>query len=209
MNQPRQPSSQRVRLAVTTAMLAAGLGALAIVAQASVGESTAIPGAFRGVDWKSLSVPSGACDTGHSVRLVNGSATAASRHWPGVRQVELYLDQESYGELGAGASAAAVDVWCSGPGGMADDQLADVWVIYTANAGHLQLIGVVSARAPATKPGVHTSVIGAVNFRRGAIVADEAWYKPSDPTCCPSGRATSTWTYSNGALTYRGTSVAR
>jgi hypothetical protein len=203
---PAQPSVRRLRMTLAAALLAAVLGGLAIAAQASAAELSAPPAAFRAADWKTLVVPNAACSTSHSVRLVGGSATAASRHWPGVSRVELYLAAETYGELGA-QSAAAVDLWCSSPGGMADDQLANVWLVYTSDAGQLRLVGVISARAPARAPGTHVSLLGAISFRGDSIVAAESWYKPSDPTCCPSGRAASTWSYANGALSYRGTTI--
>jgi hypothetical protein len=204
-----QPSVRWLGMALVAARLAVALAALAIAAQASAALMAAPAAAFAGVDWKTLSVPGAACSTAQSVRLVEGSATAASRHWPGVSRVALSVATETYGELGAGRSVAAVDVWCSSPGGMADDELANVWLVYTSAAGHLHLVGVISVRAPAPTPGVHVSLIGAVSFHADSITAAESWYKPSDPTCCPSGRATSTWSYANGALSYSGTTIAR
>jgi hypothetical protein len=48
---------------------------------------------------------------------------------------------------------------------------------------------------------MHPPLIDSVMVQTGKIVVNERWYKSQNPDCCPSGKATTTWTYRDGRLT--------
>jgi hypothetical protein len=42
---------------------------------------------------------------------------------------------------------------------------------------------------------------GGIEIQPGQITVKEGWYGPSDATCCPTGQATTVWTFGQGAIT--------
>jgi hypothetical protein len=104
-----------------------------------------------------------------------------------------------YGDLdGDGQDEAALVVGCSNGGGTADGFLAYAQVVFTAGKKSPRAIAVVTPQqrhAPNVLPTLLRVVI-----RRSQVIAREAWYGENDGTCCPSGRSTTTWRYTNGRL---------
>jgi hypothetical protein len=177
-----------------------GEGAYTALPRGALELHSALPAAIRQVDWKTLTVPASLCGTAHAVPLVAGSASAASTRWPGTPRVAIRLAGETYGDLDrSGEDAAAVDLTCSNLSGMADGELADGWLVYLDRGG-LHLVGELTTRGMPQAAGLNPTIIGSVAIEPGRLTAREVFYRPSDPTCCPSGRATALWRYHDGTV---------
>jgi hypothetical protein len=77
---------------------------------------------------------------------------------------------------------------CNNGGGTADGILVFGWVIFSGADVKLSVVGVVIPRVQPAAPVT-------IAIERGRIIAHEAVYGRSDPTCCASGRASTIWTY--------------
>jgi hypothetical protein len=147
------------------------------------------------------------------IHLVGGTAIVKDSPWPGLPYVHADLDAVRYGDIaGPGPGQAALDIWCDNGGGTADGQLADAWVIFTAAVHGPQVIGVLTPQQPFS-PGVHVPYFndeaGGIVMAPGTVVVHELWYGPGDFTCCPSDRATTTWSYKGGRLQVETTTVTK
>ncbi|MCW2673839.1 MAG: hypothetical protein JWP14_2428 [Frankiales bacterium] len=117
-----------------------------------------------------------------------------------------------YGDLeGAGVSDAAVPLACDNNGGTADGQLLFSIAIFSGKGGDRHLIGLVT---PRVQPKAnHVTIIGtfddAVVITPHRLFVQEVFYGTHDPTCCPSGRATTTWTFQLGRLKPAASRVTR
>jgi len=151
------------------------------------------------VNWAEVTLPGSICGASHRIRLHHHLAVVASsrwRSWPRVT-VDAGWNPVVYGNLdGDGQDEAALVVDCNNGGGTADGVLAYAQAIFTAAGNSPRVIGVVTPQRPDT----YGAPLLTVSIRRGKIVAHEAWYGPNDGTCCPSGRATTNWTYAHGSL---------
>ena len=107
----------------------------------------------------------------------------------------------TYGQLGGVGPAVAVDVVCSNNGGTADGQIRFADVVFRGSATRVRLVGLITPRQPHSSNVSHVPLLGKVKWVDGRIVVAEYWYGPNDPTCCASGRATTTWAYRTGKLT--------
>lgn len=103
-----------------------------------------------------------------------------------------------YGDLdGDGRDEAALVVDCDSGSATADGVYAYAQVIFRIAGTKATAFGVVT---PRVQPKAELPTLLTVTIRRGSIVAHEAFYGPHDGTCCPSGRATTIWTYTSHAL---------
>jgi hypothetical protein len=97
----------------------------------------------------------------------------------------------AYGDLdGTGHDTAGIGIGC-GIGGSA--RLGPGYLIYNGNGGHLNLLGTVSRQYP-------NADVASVEIQPGRIVSHEEYPVGDDPHCCPSGRATTVWSYKGGKL---------
>jgi hypothetical protein len=151
---------------------------------------------LHNVNWPDASIPGQFCDVPGTVRLNGGTATASSSRWGNVELNEY--PPVIYGNLGSSVGEiAAVNVWCT-VGATADAQRSDSYIIFTGAGGKLAAIGAI---VPQEQPaGVHVSLIHTITISPGTVTEHESWYRQDDPTCCPSGKATTVWTYANGKL---------
>ena len=161
------------------------------------------------VDWKDVSVPGVVCEAPHAIRLRNGSATINSPAGL-VTMTSRVVARETtvvFGNLeGDRDDAAAVNVSCSSPGGTADGEIADSWVIYRSQGSALRILGTLAPKQPAETGLPHVPYFdissGGLTLRPGRITVREVWYGAGDATCCPSEAATTVWTVGHrGALT--------
>jgi hypothetical protein len=104
-----------------------------------------------------------------------------------------------YGDVdGDGHDEALVPLWCNNNGGTADGALLYSLAVFTGRAGSVQPIGLITPRQQ--PPDELPTLLLVSRVSPGQIVIDETWYGPKDGTCCPSGTATTTWTYTSGQL---------
>lgn len=165
------------------------------------------------VDWKNIKVPGSACGVDHDVQLVNGEATVHSPRFADYDLVGFSLDVHAYddgvvyGDLdNDGFDEAAVSVWCDNRGGTAAGQLGQEWVIFT-DARQPRVVGSIAPQH-GSDTGYHIPYIGRPIFMApGRVVALESFYGKNDMTCCPTGQAITTWSYSNGKLAVEETAI--
>ena len=116
------------------------------------------------------------------------------------------------GELQSGSQdVAALDVWCTNTGGTAEGQIDNSWVIYAVESGTLRVLGTLVPQQPSSAKPPHVPYFESepegILIQPGKITVHELWYASGDGTCCPSIRATTVWTYTDGVL--RPTSTTR
>jgi hypothetical protein len=153
---------------------------------------------IHAVDWGDVSVPGAVCHAPHAIRLHQGSATINAPAGLGTSRVVARETTVVFGRLqGAREDAAAVNVSCSTPGGTADGELADSWVIYRSHGSALRILGTLAPEQPAETGLPHVPYFdvdsGGITLHRGTITVRELWYATGDATCCPSETATTVW----------------
>ncbi len=164
---------------------------------------------LQAVGWQNETLPAAVCKASSPIRLHNHIARISHTGFgdvnsfgsdPDLVQVAAAYDV-TYGQLGGLGPAAAVDVACSNNGGTADGQIRFADVVFSGSATSVRPVGLITPRQPHSSNVSHVPLLGTVKWVDGQIVAAEYWYGPNDPTCCASGRATTTWVYRAGKLT--------
>ena len=185
---------------------AAALAAVVGVAGVASAQTT-LP--LQAVGWRNEALPGGACRASRPIRLRNHVAQISHTRFgdvnssganPDLVQVRAAYDV-TYGHLGGVGPAAAVDVVCSNNGGTADGQIRFAEVVFSGSATSVRAVGLITPQQPRRAKVSHVPLLGRVKWAHGRIVVAEYWYGPNDPTCCASGRATTTWAYRTGKLT--------
>jgi hypothetical protein len=159
------------------------------------------------VDWSDVTLPGAACGASHPIRVRDGHASISpvpqrfsKDSFYGKRAVNVDSDWDPvvFGDLTrGGGSDAGIVVSCNNGGGTADGALLYSWVVFSGAHGRLSPIGVVTPRVQSPR---ELPTLLEITIEPGAVVAHESFYGATDPTCCASGRATTVWTYANGAL---------
>ncbi|MFD5825488.1 hypothetical protein [Lentzea sp. NPDC060358] len=158
------------------------------------------PDDLRQVDWSRVTLPAEFCGVEELVRFSGGEAKATSKKWG---EVALWLNTENYvryGDIDAdGRDEAALDVGCDNGGGTSSSELAFGFVVVRSAVGKLELVGEIAATIE--RDGlVHVPVLADPRFEKGVITVKEAWYRPSDANCCPSGASLTKWWLRDGRL---------
>lgn len=164
------------------------------------------------VDWANVTLPGAVCGFRRPIHLHrhNAFVKAIPRRFPDLRAnqresglpsgVAVYSGwtRVAYGDLdGRKGDEAGLVASCNNGGGTAGGALAYAWVIFKAREDRLSPLGIVTARV---QPGRELPTLLLIKIRRPKLEVREAWYGHRDGTCCPSGRAATTWTYSHGRL---------
>ncbi|MGA2925245.1 MAG: hypothetical protein ABSG43_04515 [Solirubrobacteraceae bacterium] len=180
----------------------------ALVGTAAVASAqTTLP--LQAVGWQNETLPGAVCRASSPIRLHNHIAQISRTGFgdvnsfgsdPDLVRVAAAYDV-TYGQLRGVGPAAAVDVVCSNNGGTADGQIRFADVVFSGSASGVRPVGLVTPRQPHNSNVSHVPLLGKVKWVDGRIVVAEYWYGSDDPTCCASGRATTTWAYRTGKLT--------
>jgi len=160
------------------------------------------------VDWNNVAVPGRSCLLTHDIQLHGGRAllpdnTNGHPVRPGsngTRYDDLELNGPVvYGDFEGGApDDAAVSLGCSNNGGTADGAILYSVAVYSGRTGRPVSLGLIT---PQHQPEhVLPTLLTVAAITPGTITVHEDWYGPNDMTCCPRGRATTTWTLSAGKL---------
>ena len=91
-------------------------------------------------------------------------------------------------------------VACKTEAATADRQLALALVAFDGTRSPPHLLAVLTPRQPSRDEADHTPLLSLAKVAAGRIVVREASYGSNDPTCCSTGRATTTWALDNGRL---------
>jgi hypothetical protein len=151
-------------------------------------------------DWSTVTMPGDVCGAAGPIHLHGHEAfNVRSSRWPAIPLVWVSGGGGLvYGDVtGDGHADAAFQASCNVPKSAAAGQLAFAVVVYKASSHGPTAIGVLRPQHPSS-PDSHVPLDRPVALRRGRVVVSEAFYGPRDGTCCPTGRATTTWTFSNG-----------
>lgn len=160
---------------------------------------------LRSVDWQNILAPGYACFLSDSIQLISGFALVPSEQGQrepnsdGPRYVRLsLLNEPVYGELAGYGPAVAVTFSCTNNSGTADGALLYSVGVYGAQGDNPVFL---SLLLPKNRPPGQMPTLVAPRFDAGRLVVGESFYGPQDKTCCPSKKASTTWTYSGGSLT--------
>jgi hypothetical protein len=157
----------------------------------------AAPTDLHDVNLARVSIPGAFCGIPGLVTFTDNEATATSSRWGPVHLSRL--PTVAYGNVqGDARSEAAVNVECDNRDGTADGQLAFASIVFAGVQRRLNVIGTVTPQE--NPPNQHVTLLTMVQLARQRVIAHEAWYRSSDPTCCPSGKAVTVWTLQNGYL---------
>jgi len=163
-------------------------------------------------NWNDAVLPGQVCGSNRPIHLHEGHAFVKSTRWPGTPRVHVFLSTVHDGALSTHQPVAALDVWCDNGGGTADGQLADSWVIESTAGAVPTVLGVLTPQQPAAYIVDHVPYFdqGKIAIDGGRIVVHELWYGPAgDPTCCPSGRAVSVWSFQHSGFVHVSTTVTK
>lgn len=155
------------------------------------------------VKWGDETVPGQVCRVKGPIRLHDGLAKLSHS---GFGPLDVSVTGPFYGDLGGGQQVAAVQVLCSNQGGTAAGQLADSIVVFSGAGGRLHSLGTLTPQYRPHAP-VHIPFIAVARIGAGHIVTTEYWYTSADPDCCPSGRATTTWSWNGHRFTAGRTTI--
>jgi hypothetical protein len=161
-----------------------------------------IPSAnLHAIDWSKVALPGGVCGSSRPIRPHDHyiRADVDLPWWNPV--VVSWSATPVYGDLdGDGRDEAALNGNCANGGGTASGQLAFFGVVFKAVGRSLRVVGIVTPRQPLTLDMTHVALGSVRSMGGGEVVVSEYRYGPYDGTCCPSGRAATTWIYSHGRL---------
>ncbi len=192
--------------ATALAGCAIAAGGSAVVATAW-GQGQQVGPPLQAVNWADSGLPGAVCKASKEIVLKNHTATLSKTGFGNVDshgdpdQVIVYgAGDVEYGTVGAAKEpAAAIDVMCSNNGGTADGQLRSARVMFGGQVGATKLLGIITPQHPSARDQ-HVPLLGKVTFSGGDLTVREYFYGANDPTCCASGRATTTWELSKGKL---------
>ena len=161
------------------------------------------------VDWKNIAVPGPSCLHTADIPLrsgrallpdnVNGHPTKPGSNGPCYDDLEAGT-AVAYGDFeGDGHDDAAVALDCNNNGGTADGLLLDSFAVYSGRTGTRTHLGLITPRHQ--PKDVLPTLPDITSIKPGVITVREFWYGPNDSTCCPSGRAITTWSLDAGKVT--------
>jgi len=222
-----------------TAPSSAGTGTPSLAASPSAAPVLAAtpspPPAFAAVDWARVTVTGRACFSSKPIRLhpktfldvdergtetrvrygaalipsAKGYPEDPSGNGPSYVQLTNTPTAIKYGRFGGQGQVpvAAVPFTCDNNGGTASGQLLFSIALYTRANGGLHLLGLITPRQE--RNDNHVTLLEIGSFSTSGLTVQEAWYGPSDATCCPTGQAISTWQYDAGKLCYVATRITK
>ena len=180
---------KNIKLIVSSLAAVTALAATALTTTG--GAAQAAPARTSGVNWSDVTIPGPLCKVSGPIKLHNGKAFV--RHSGFGMALDVFMTNVTRGSLGHGLQVAALQVWCDNTGGTADGQLAEGILVFDSPGGHPHLLGTLTPQLKGN-PMLHIPFI-VVNHveSSGHVAITEFFYNSANPTCCPSGRATTLW----------------
>ena len=180
---------KNIKLIASSLAAVAALAATALTTTGSAAQ--AAPARTSSVNWSDVTIPGQLCKVNGPITLHNGKAFV--RHSGFGMALDVLMTNVTRGNLGHGLQVAALQVWCDNTGGTADGQLAEGILVFDSPGGHPHLLGTLTPQLKGN-PMLHIPFI-VVNHveSTGHVAITEFFYDSANPTCCPSGRATTVW----------------
>jgi hypothetical protein len=177
---------KKIRLTILTAAAISALTATSAFALPDRGAPARVV-FVQHVNWGDVASPGRLCEVNGPIQLHNGSAKVSHS---GFGPIDVYTSSVTHGYLRHGLQVAALQIWCSLPGGTAASQLAEGLVVF---AGPAHVLGTLTPQyRPASEPHIPYITVARID-KSGHLTTTEYFYTPSNPDCCPSGRATTIW----------------
>jgi hypothetical protein len=180
---------KNIKLIVSSLAAVTALAATALTTTG--GAAQAAPARTSSVNWSDVTIPGQLCKVSGPIKLHNGKAFV--RHSGFGMALDVLMTSVTRGSLRHGLQVAALQVWCDNTGGTADGQLAEGILVFDSPGGHPHLLGTLTPQLKGN-PMLHIPFI-VVNHveSSGHVAITEFFYNSANPTCCPSGRATTLW----------------
>ena len=183
------PVKKNIKLIVSSLAAVTALAATALTTTGSAAQ--AAPARTSGVNWSDVTIPGQLCKVSGPIELHNGKAFV--RHSGFGMALDVLMTNVTRGSLGHGLQVAALQVWCDNTGGTADGQLAEGILVFDSPGGHPHLLGTLTPQLKGN-PMLHIPFIVVNHIEStGHVAITEFFYDSANPTCCPSGRATTVW----------------
>ena len=180
---------KNIKLIVSSLAAVTALAATALTTTGSAAQ--AAPARTSGVNWSDVTIPGQLCKVSGPIELHNGKAFV--RHSGFGMALDVLMTNVTRGSLGHGLQVAALQVWCDNTGGTADGQLAEGILVFDSPGGHPHLLGTLTPQLKGN-PMLHIPFIVVNHIEStGHVAITEFFYDSANPTCCPSGRATTLW----------------
>ena len=158
------------------------------------------------VDWGNVTVPGSWFGGPAEVKLTDGMAKGVHTTFDNeIQQLHAGTESVEYGDLdGDGKDEAALHVLVN-PTGVAPSDRARAWVIFRGGPDGPEVVGVLTPRVhpvnawdPVNESAPLPTFLESASITQGRVVVKESFYRSSEGSCCPSGRAITTWSYSGG-----------
>lgn len=183
------PVKKNIKLIVSSLAAVTALAATALTTTGSAAQ--AAPARTSGVNWSDVTIPGQLCKVSGPIELHNGKAFV--RHSGFGMALDVLMTNVTRGSLGHGLQVAALQVWCDNTGGTADGQLAEGILVFDSPGGHPHLLGTLTPQLKGN-PMLHIPFIVVNHIEStGHVAITEFFYDSANPTCCPSGRASTLW----------------
>ena len=180
---------KNIKLIVSSLAAVTALTATALTTTGSAAH--AAPARTSGVNWSDVTIPGQLCKVSGPIELHNGKAFV--RHSGFGMALDVLMTNVTRGSLGHGLQVAALQVWCDNTGGTADGQLAEGILVFDSPGGHPHLLGTLTPQLKGN-PMLHIPFIVVNHIEStGHVAITEFFYDSANPTCCPSGRASTLW----------------
>jgi hypothetical protein len=179
---------KKIWLAIVTAAAMSALAATTAFALPSRGAPARVAYVPQ-VNWGDVAIPGQLCEVDGPIQLHNGVAKVSRS---GFGPIVVNLTTVTHGYLGHPLTVAGLQIWCAADG-TAASQLAEGIVVFGSTGSKPRLLGTLTPRYR-PRPASHVPYIAVVRFdTTGHVATTEFWYTPSNPDCCPSGRAATIW----------------
>ena len=180
---------KNIKLIVSSLAAVTALAATALTTTGSAAQ--AAPARTSGVNWSDVTIPGQLFKVSGPIELHNGKAFV--RHSGFGMALDVLMTNVTRGSLGHGLQVAALQVWCDNTGGTADGQLAEGILVFDSPGGHPHLLGTLTPQLKGN-PMLHIPFIVVNHIEStGHVAITEFFYDSANPTCCPSGRASTLW----------------
>lgn len=195
-------------------VLCSALGIASLGVAVCTNVALAIGSGIRDVDWTRVTIPATVCKTIKPVALHGGSGSGMSDFWPGQTKSERIgvaaptpptIDEVAVD----GTEAATLLVNCNNGNGMIAGVIAYRLVVFEMTNGALRLRATI---APVIQMsyGRNATIPDLLRIESGSrFIIAESFYGSEEGSCCPSGRAISTWRMTKAGLKHVRTVVTK